>query len=236
MINGQSVLAIVPARGGSKGIPYKNICQLKGKPLIAWTIEEAHKSAYIDRLILSSDDQKIIEVAREYRCEVPFVRPKELARDDTPGTDPVTHAIQALERKYDIVVLLQPTSPLRTVTDIDGCIEFYSQKQANVCVSVCESHKPPFWMFFLDDRGIMRSILSGGERITRRQDFPKSYVINGAVYVASIPWFLEYKRFLTDETIAYVMKQENSIDIDSDIDFEIAGALIEKRKKDGKED
>ncbi len=114
MIAGKTVLAIIPARGGSKGVPRKNIRLLAGKPLIVWTIDEAKKSKYIDRFILSSEDDEIIKIAREYGCEVPFKRPIELAQDDTPGIEPVIHAINTLEDKYDYVVLLQPTSPLRT--------------------------------------------------------------------------------------------------------------------------
>ena len=122
MIDGRSVLAIIPARGGSKGVPRKNIRPLGGKPLIAWTIEAAHRSAWIDRLILSSEDQEIIDTACAWGCDVPFVRPAELARDCTPGIDPVLHALKQLP-SFDLVVLLQPTSPLRSAADIDRCIE-----------------------------------------------------------------------------------------------------------------
>lgn len=121
-------LAIIPARGGSKGVPRKNIRNLAGKPLIAWTIEEAKKSKYINRVILSSDDNEIIEIAKNYNCEVPFVRPKNIAEDNTPGIDPVLHAIKQCPG-YDYVVLLQPTSPLRTVEDIDGCIRYMLNKK-----------------------------------------------------------------------------------------------------------
>ena len=123
MLNGKTILAIIPARGGSKGIPRKNIKPLAGKPLIAWTIEEAKKSKYIDRLILSSEDEEIIRIAKKWGCEVPFVRPKEFAEDETSGIEPILHAIETLSEKYDYVCLLQPTSPLRTVNDIDGCIK-----------------------------------------------------------------------------------------------------------------
>jgi CMP-N,N'-diacetyllegionaminic acid synthase len=134
MFEGKTILAIVPARGGSKGVPRKNIRLLAGKPLIAWTIDEAKKSRYIDRLILSSEDDEIIEVAREFGCEIPFKRPDELAQDDTPGIESVIHAINTLEEKYDFVVLLQPTSPLRTVEDIDG---LYSPLHNNRITCLC---------------------------------------------------------------------------------------------------
>ncbi|MEH2097772.1 acylneuraminate cytidylyltransferase family protein, partial [Nostoc sp.] len=121
MIHGKKVLAIIPARGGSKAVPRKNIREIGGKPLIAWTIEEAKKSQYIDRLILSSEDDEIISIAQKWGCEIAFKRPVELAQDDTPGIAPVLHALNQLPI-YDYVVLLQPTSPLRQVIDIDGCI------------------------------------------------------------------------------------------------------------------
>lgn len=122
MINNKKILAIIPARGGSKGLPRKNIRELAGKPLIAWTIEAGRKSKYIDRLIVSSEDFEIIEVAKKYGAEIPFVRPKHLAEDESLGLDPVFHALRELPG-YDIVVLLQPTSPLRLTEDIDACIE-----------------------------------------------------------------------------------------------------------------
>ena len=134
MIDNKRVLAIIPARGGSKGVPRKNIRNLAGKPLIAWTIKEGKKSKYIDRLILSSEDSEIIEIAKAYGCDVPFVRPEELAKDNTSGVEPVLHAVSKLEG-YDIVVLLQPTSPLRTVTDIDKCIEKCIFEKAYLCLS-----------------------------------------------------------------------------------------------------
>jgi CMP-N,N'-diacetyllegionaminic acid synthase len=114
MINGKTILGIIPARGGSKGIPRKNLIIFGGKPLMAWTIEAGLQSHYIDRLILSSEDEEIIAVAREWGCEVPFIRPAELSRDDTPGIEPVIHAIKTLKTSYDYIILLQPTSPLRS--------------------------------------------------------------------------------------------------------------------------
>lgn len=189
MIDGKSVLAIIPARGGSKGVPRKNIRLVAGKPLIAWTIEEAKKSRYIDRLILSSDDREIIEVAEEWGCEAPFVRPAEISQDVTPGIEPVIHAIQSLAG-FDYVVLLQPTSPLRTFMDIDGCLELCVQKGIPACVSVVEPEKSPYWMYKLDADGRMQPLLETGQNFERRQDLPKVYVLNGAVYVAESAWLL----------------------------------------------
>ncbi|WP_205451066.1 cytidylyltransferase domain-containing protein [Salinibacter ruber] len=148
MINGQSVLGVILARGGSKGLPRKNIRDLAGKPLIAWTIEAGHESEYLDRLILSSDDEEIMTVAEEHGCEVPFRRPDELAQDDTPSMDALLHALNQVE-SHDYVVLLQPTSPLRTADDIDATIARCHQNEGMPCVTVTETDKPPQWMFTL---------------------------------------------------------------------------------------
>ena len=221
------ILAIIPARGGSKGVPRKNIRDLAGKPLIAWTIEEAKKSKYIDRLILSSEDDEIIEVAKKYGCEVPFKRPIELAQDDTLGIDPVLHAIEQCPG-YDYVVVLQPTSPLRTVEDIDGCIEKLISSGVDFCVSVTEPEKSPYWMYTLENNQ-MAPLLPQETLIARRQDLPKCYSLNGAIYVARINSFIEEKSFITTNTMAYVMSQERSFDIDTIVDFKICEYLIEEK-------
>lgn len=225
MIKGCSVLAIIPARGGSKGVPRKNIREIAGKPLIAWTIEAAKKSNYIDRLILSSEDSEIIDVALRWGCEVPFVRPEELAMDDTPGMDPILHAIQKIE-KYDYIVLLQPTSPLRNTSDIDKCIELCLKKDSNACVSVSETEKSPYWIFTLEENNQITPIFEDKEANLRRQDLPTFVALNGAVYVANCDWLLRNKKFLTSETIAYEMPKERSIDIDSEFDFRLAEAML----------
>lgn len=233
MINGKKVLAIIPARGGSKGIPRKNIRELAGKPLIAWTIDEAKKTKYIDRLILSSDDEEIIKVAKEYGCGVPFKRPVVLAQDDTPGIDPVIHAINTLEEKYDYVVLLQPTSPLRTVEDIDGCIEQCIIMGSPVCVSVNEAKQNPYWMYKLDDNIRLKPFMQKHERMNRRQDLPKFYVLNGAVYLAESRFIIKNKSFLTEETTGYIMSEENSVDIDNEMDFAFCEWLVYKMRIKG---
>ncbi len=224
MIEGRKVLAVIPARGGSKGIPRKNVAPLAGKPLVAWTIEAARASRYIDRTILSSDDAQIIEVARAFGCEAPFVRPAELARDDTPGTAPVTHALHRLEG-FDYVVLLQPTSPLRAPEDIDGCIERCLAAGAPACVSVTAPSHHPHWTFTLDAAGRLRALFA--TPAARRQDLPPAYAINGAVYVAAVPAFLREPEFLTPETVAFVMPEGRSIDIDTPDDFAVAECLLQ---------
>lgn len=219
MINGKSILAIIPARGGSKGVPRKNIRDLGGKPLISWTIEEAKKSKYIDRLILSSEDEEIIAVAKEWGCEVPFVRPNELAQDETPGMEPVFHAIESLEKNYDYVVLLQVTSPLRTIDDIDGCIEWCIKHQAKSCVSISEVAENPYWMYTIENDSKLNKFVKTDVEYARRQDLPKVYIINGAMYIAETEWLLVNKGFDSCYTIGYTMPQERAVDIDSEIDF-----------------
>ena len=226
MIDGKTVLAIIPARGGSKGVPGKNIRKVVGKSLIARTIETSQASKYIDRLILSSDDDDIITEAKSHGCEVPFIRPAELAKDETPGIDPVLHAINILPG-YDYVVLLQPTSPLRNSTDIDGCIEKTLKQKANACVSVNEVEENPYWMFKIDDNDHLHTLMEG-KLAKRRQDLPKVYALNGAVYVANCEWLLSSHSFMTSETLAYLMPNERSLDIDTELDLAICDMLMTK--------
>lgn len=228
MIDGKSVLAVIPARGGSKGIPGKNIVDLAGKPLLAWTIEAAKKSRYIDRVILSSDDDEIIAVAKRWGCEVPFKRPARLAQDDTPGVDPVLHALEELSG-YDYVVLLQPTSPLRAVEDIDGCIAECDSKGAKCCVSVTEPDKSPYWMFTIGAGGRLVPVVKTETVAVRRQDLPTVYALNGAVYVADSKWLQKSRSFLTEATVAYPMARKNSVDIDNQIDLYLADLLLRQR-------
>jgi N-acylneuraminate cytidylyltransferase len=230
MINGKSVLAIIPARGGSKEVPRKNIREIDGKPLIAWTIEEAKKSKYIDRMILSSDDEEIIRIARKWGCEVPFARPSSIARDDTPGIEPVLHAIETLPEKYDYVVLLQPTSPLRKAIDINECVKTCIVQCSNVCVSITQSTDTPYWMYHIGSDDRIYPIMTGNEKIQRRQDSPPVYVLNGAVYVAKTKWLLKNRSFITEETIGYIMPFDRSVDVDTELDIDIVSYLLQTRK------
>jgi CMP-N,N'-diacetyllegionaminic acid synthase len=178
MIQGKTVLAIIPARGGSKGIPRKNIVSLAGKPLLAWSIEAAKKSKYIDRLILSSEDEEIINIASAWGCDIPFLRPIELARDETPMIEPILHALDTLKDDFFYIVLLQPTSPLRSFTDIDGCIELCHRNQAPACVSITETGKSPYWMYQIDEAGHLLPLLKSRTQFSRRQDVPRCLVNN----------------------------------------------------------
>jgi N-acylneuraminate cytidylyltransferase len=214
-------LAVIPARGGSKGLPGKNIRPLAGKPLLAWSIEAARRSRYIDHIVLSTDDAAIIEVGRQLGIDVPFVRPSYLSSDIAVGVDVILHAIEQVPG-YDYVVLCQPTSPLRIAEDIDGAIEKVFVTGAPVCVSVTEAEKPPYWMFTLADQDLMIPVLQHPDRSVNRQSLPPVYLLNGAVYVAEIEWFKQSRSFLTDQTVAYVMPASRSVDIDTVRDFAIA--------------
>lgn len=228
MIAGKRVLAVIPARGGSKGVSRKNIRQICGKPLIGWTIEAAKKSKYIDRLILSSEDKEIIRVAKEWGCEVPFIRPTELAKDETLGVAPALHAVRELPG-YDYLVFLQPTSPLRIAEDIDKCLEMCEKNCAPSCASVFEPDCSPYLMYTLKE-GTLHPIL-GKEKIhSRRQDLPKVYALNGAVYVAKIDWVLRWETLVAEETIGYVMPRQRSIDIDDEIDLYTCNSLLSMKE------
>jgi len=225
MINGKSVLGIIPARGGSKGIPKKNIQNVAGCPLIAWTIKSAAESTILDRVIVSSNDPEVIAIARESGGDVPFRRPERLASDDTPALEVLRHAVDALDRRYDLVVWLQPTSPLRTAADVDGAIRTCVETGAPACISVAPASQAPYLMMAMDEGARLQPLLDA-KGATRRQDLPDAYIINGAVYVAETDYVLERGSFLTERTIGYVMPRERSIDIDDPLDLRIASFLL----------
>lgn len=215
MIAGRSVLGLIAARGGSKGVLGKNVFVINGRPLIQWTIDTARQSRYIDRLILSSDDPAIIEAAANAGCEVPFRRDAALATDEASSIDVVVDALHRVPG-YDIVVLLQPTSPLRIAADIDGAIELLVSSSAGASVTVREADEHPYWMFRLGDDGrLSRFAEPAGGMPLRRQDLPRAWSLNGAVYVADCKWFLENRTFLSPATVGYPMPAERSLDIDS---------------------
>lgn len=230
-ITGKKILAIVPARGGSKGVKRKNIKLAGGKPLIAWIIESAKKSTHIDRLILSSEDEEIIRIAREYGCEAPFIRPESLARDDSSTIDVVIHALEKLP-EFDYVVLLQPTSPLTRTLDIDGCIQQCIESGLKSCVSISEVEKSPFWMFTSDISGGLTPLMGYEYLNRRRQDLPLTYLPTGAIYVAQREWVLDKRTFYFKETSGYIVPKKYSIDIDTENDFKIFEESLRSNKGD----
>lgn len=238
MINEKSILAVILARGGSKGIPGKNIKELKGKPLIAYTIEEAKKSEYIDRIILSTDDNEIARVGQDYGAEVPFMRPEELARDDSLSRDAILHALDWLEENEDYtpeyLMILQPTSPLREVKDIDNSIEKIVKEDADSIIGICETEKHPYWMIEIKT-GEVVPFNKEGIKCTRRQDLPDIYHINGAIYVAKTELYIKNEEPWRNEkigTIPYIMPKERSVDIDNMLDWKLVELLLEEENND----
>ena len=222
----KTFLAIIPARGGSKRLPRKNLLDLCGKPLIAWSIEAALKSKYISKVIVSSDDEEILNIAKEYKADF-IKRPDELASDTATTFDALKHTLENVE-KYDYVVLLQPTSPLRTEKHIDEAIELLKEKNADAIISVCEMEHSPLWSNTLDENLDMSNFLRDEVLNKRSQDLPKYYRLNGAIYICKTDKLLENKGFFLKENIyAYKMNKKHSVDIDEEIDFIIAEKLMQ---------
>ena len=228
MNGNEKVLAIIPARGGSKRLPGKNILPLAGKPLIAWTIESAINSGLFDKVIVNTDDNEIAKVALEYGAEIPFLRPKELAEDTSSSIDVLVHTIQwykANNIEFTHVALLQPTSPLRTSKDIVNAWDLMVKTQTESVISVCEVEHPIQWTYNLDTRGIMSSIFEDNDK--RSQDYKKNYRLNGAIYIANIDLLLEHRKVLTsDNSVGYLMSREASVDIDKQLDFKFAEFIV----------
>jgi len=231
MYKNKKILAVITARGGSKGIPGKNIKPLAKRPLIYWTIMAARKSRYIDSLIVSTDSPKIAAVSEKYGSEVPFLRPARLATDTATSLDVLTHAVGYLKKKgadFDAVVLLQPTSPLRRAEDIDKAVELLFTKKAGAVVSVSEAPVSPLWMNTLPADGCMKDFLKRTSD-RNRQELPVYYQLNGAVFAGFTDYIVKNKGFLGGRTFAYVMPKSRSVDIDDITDFRLAEALMRKR-------
>jgi CMP-N,N'-diacetyllegionaminic acid synthase len=229
----QKILGIIPARGGSKRLPRKNIRILCGKPLIAWTIEQAKKSDYIDKLIVSTDDEEIAKISKDYGAEVPFLRPDKLARDDSPTIDAVIHAIKFLEDKgehYDIIVLLQPTSPLRSNDDINNAIKLFSEKKPDSVISVSIIYPPIFWSFYIKN-GYLDPIFDEKYLEMNHEDLPKSYTPNGAISISSVRNLLKYERFYFKKSLPYLMLFDKSIDIDTELQFKLVEEIMMQNRK-----
>lgn len=224
MYDEKSILAVIPARGGSKGVPRKNVRPLGGRPLIAWMIEAARNSRYLDGLVVSSDDPEIMETAERFGCPAPFTRPADLATDEIGSAPAFVHAIENMPR-HDYTVLLQATSPLATGGDIDEAIRTCIVHGAPACVSVCKAAKSPYLMYSLDQGGRMRPLLPGELQRARRQDLPPVYGPNGAIYVVETASFLSHPDFYAG-AVGYVMPFERSQDIDTELDFILCEALL----------
>lgn len=219
-------LALIPARGGSKGIPRKNIRPFSGKPLLQWSIDAARASGCVDQVVVSTEDPEIAEIARAGGADVPFLRPKQLAGDTTAGIDPVLHALQQLPEVSD-VLMLQPTSPLRTSEDIKAIIALRREAGRESAVSLSPSSKHPAWMYSLNEKRQLDKLLPDASA-SCRQDLAQVYVLNGALYLATRGFLLREKAFLSSETIGYVMPLERSVDIDTPLDWQWAEFLMQR--------
>lgn len=228
------VFAVIPARGGSTRVPRKNLKTVGGKPLIAHTIEQAHEAETIDRTIISTDDDEVAAVADRHGGEVPFERPQELATDDASSLDVIEHAldwIEQTEREPQVIAMLQVTTPLRTVADIDLAIQkLRDSASAQSVVSVSGFMTPPLWSVKKNEDGFLTACFEPDvlwkDNIPRSQDLPNIKHPNGAVFAATVDAFNKHDSFYTNRTLEYEMPPERSIDIDEPFELEIARALI----------
>lgn len=227
MLENKTFLAIIPARGGSKRLPRKNVRELSGKPLIGWTIEAAKNSNYIDEVIVSSDDAEILSISSDFGAKT-LHRPNELATDTATSFDAVKHTIENTH-PFDYVILLQPTSPLRTSKQIDEAIELLISANADAVISVCEMDHSPLWSNTLPENGSMENFLRDDIKNKRSQELEKYYRLNGAIYICKTKPLLKHKSFFLDNNIfAYIMDRESSVDIDEKIDFRIAEIFMKE--------
>lgn len=228
MINNKNMIAIIPARGGSKGIPRKNIKELNGQPLISYIIKALRNSKYIDRIIVSTDDYEIAEVSKKYGAEVPFLRPQNLAQDTTSSMEVILHCINWLREnegyEANYTGLFQCTSPFTNTKHINEAIENLYNNHGNSIVSVCESNENPYWMKKIINGKLVDFI--NNDTYIRRQDLPKIYSLNGAIYIAKTNFLLKNKTWYNENTLSYIMKKEESVDIDSLLDFYLAEMII----------
>ncbi|ELA3116368.1 cytidylyltransferase domain-containing protein [Vibrio vulnificus] len=229
------ILAITPARGGSKRLPGKNIKNLNGKPLIQWTIDAALAVQEIARVMVTTDCDEIAEIAKQAGAEVPFIRPPELATDTSSSTDVIRHALdfyRAEGEEFDFVLLLQPTSPIRSADDIRHAIEQLKAHTADAVVSVCPCDHSPLWANTLPDDRSMADFIRHEVSQLRSQDLPDYYRINGAIYLTKVSRFYqENSLFLSSNIFAYVMDNESSVDIDHELDFLIAETVLKYREQ-----
>jgi len=232
MLKNKKILALIPARGGSKRIQRKNVKDLAGKPLIAYMIGAALKSKYLPRVIVTTENKEIAEIAKRQGVEI-IKRPKRLATDKAKSIDVVLHALNVLEikgYKPDIVVWLQPTSPLTTHKDIDKAIEICIKNRYQSVCSVCEAEPSPYWCLKLEKKHL-RPFLGKKYLITQGQDLPKIYLHNGAIFISTPKTIKKYKNFYASKILPYIMPKEKSVDVNEPIDFLLAGLLLKKNNR-----
>jgi N,N'-diacetyllegionaminate synthase len=227
------VLAVIPARGGSRSIPRKNLQMVAGRPLLAWTIDAALRARAVERVVVSTDDEEIARVAREWGAEVPVMRPADLARDDTPGIDPVIHMVSWLSdrERYepDVVAILQPTSPLRPARDIDAAVSLYRDRGVKALNSVYRESHPASWTSPMGSDGVLTAFRPELEEPAVRQEDAGRYAQDGAIYLIDRAHLLANRTLYADPTIAYVMPADRALDIDEPWQLTVADALLSRR-------
>ena len=221
----KKILSLIPARAGSKRLPQKNMAELGGRPLIAWTIEASLNSKYITKTVVSSDSKEILKIAKEYGADF-LKRPGLLANDTASSESVVAHALESIEEKFNFIVLLQPTSPLRKTEDIDNSFEKLFRENVTALVSVCETDNKILKAFKENEKGFLEGLSNNKYPFMRRQDLPKTYMSNGAIYIVKVSDFLKNNSFYTDKTISYVMHGDSNLDIDTKDDLKKAENCI----------
>ena len=235
MINRKSVIAIIPARGGSKGLPGKNIKELCGKPLIAWSIETGLSSKYIDEVMVTTDSEEIANIAREFGASVPFIRPADLASDTATSFDVIKHVIHfyenELNKKFDYIVLLEPTSPLRDKDDIDRSIEqLLSSSHASAVVGICKTEtQHPAFLVKKSDNNFLVGYENEDMRVLRRQEINDVYFFEGSVYVSHTDTLLARKTFYHEHTLGYEVPKWKALEIDDLDDFIMVETFLKLR-------
>jgi len=235
MYKGKKIIGVIPARGGSKGLPGKNIRPLFGKPLIAWTIDAAKKSKYLDRVIISTDDSKIAKVAKKFGAQVPFMRPKALASDTAKSIDVMLHALDHFKAEgieYDYLIMLEPTSPLRETEDIDGSIKKLIDNKSGaasiVGVSKVEAAHPVFDVT-ITGKGFIKPYAGDFSKAVRRQDISDLYFFEGTVYVSKASELYKRKGFYHDKTLPYIVPRWKSLEVDDILDMVCAEAILKNK-------
>jgi CMP-N-acetylneuraminic acid synthetase len=232
MLNDKHVLGIIPARGGSKRLPRKNLLNLAGRPMITYTIEAGLQSAFIDELLVSTDDLEIAGISSAWGAQVPFMRPSALAKDESSTFEVIQHAIdyykEEKEKEFEYIILLQPTSPLRDCTEIDRAMMLFQSKEADAVISVSECDHSPLWCNTLPDTLAMDKFLSEDIKNKRSQELDKYYRLNGAIYICRISSLMEQKTlFLQDNIFAFLMPREKSVDVDTMLDLMMCETILQ---------
>ncbi len=229
----KKILAVILARAGSKGLKNKNIKKLGNKPLVSWSIDEAKKSKKIDTILLSTDSVKIAKIGKRKKIYVPFLRPKNLSGDKTPSVDALEHSINFLKdkgKKFDYIILLEPTSPFRSYIDIDNSLSKLIKSNASSLVSICKTDSLNPFFLFKKRKEFLVPIKKAKKKYLRRQDIEPTYFLEGSIYISKISTLLKERSFCHNDTIGYEVPKWKSIEIDDIIDLELAKIILKKKK------